>query len=244
MACEWLRLALKKRREEPAPPSRVVVPEPVIVKPVEPSPTVPSIWRHPSMNRDSIIEYENLYKTCAPGLQGVAQNDWPNSVLWGKRNAGLSSHYKDISDKTRVPVYVIGVIHMRESSFNFSRHLHNGDPLTARTVQVPKGRPVDPPLNGNVYTFTESAIDALRYELRGKGINPETYVWDVANTLFFLEMYNGAGYRRMGLRSPYLWGLSNHQQRGKYVADGKFDRSVWDTQPGVASVLKSLNWQP
>jgi hypothetical protein len=54
------------------------------------------------------------------------------------------------------------------------------------------------------------------------------------------EPYNGYGYRNKGLRSPYLWASTNHQQRGKYVADGVFNASVMDTQMGVAAMLKFL----
>ena len=41
----------------------------------------------------------------------------------------------------RDPWFFLGVIHAMESRFNFERHLHNGDPLSARTVRVPKGFP-------------------------------------------------------------------------------------------------------
>ena len=38
--------------------------------------------------------------------------------------------------------FVIAAIHGLEASFNFRAHFHNGDfPLTARTRQVPAGRP-------------------------------------------------------------------------------------------------------
>jgi lysozyme family protein len=40
-----------------------------------------------------------------------------------------------------VPWYLVGIIHYRECSLYFSRHLHNGEPLTERTRRVPAGRP-------------------------------------------------------------------------------------------------------
>ena len=57
-----------------------------------------------------------------------------------------------------MPWYVVGLIHTMESSGNFAAHLHNGDPLSARTTHVPAGRPKAgaPP-----FTWEESATDAL-----------------------------------------------------------------------------------
>ena len=54
-----------------------------------------------------------------------------------------------------------GVIHSLEAGLSFARHLHNGDPLSARTVQVPRGRPLadEPP-----FTWEQSAADALTME--------------------------------------------------------------------------------
>src|SRR5690606_5399494 len=69
--------------------------------------------------------------------------------------------YERVSAQTRVPWYLIAALHSLESSQNFTRHLHNGDPLTARTRQVPAGRP----RSGNPpFTWEESAIDALTME--------------------------------------------------------------------------------
>ena len=64
--------------------------------------------------------------------------------------------------------------------------------------------------------------------------------WTIAYALFRNEGFNGFGYRNKGLRSPYLWGGTTHQQRGKYVRDGVFDSTVMDTQLGVAAVIKAV----
>jgi hypothetical protein len=58
--------------------------------------------------------------------------------------------------------------------------------------------------------------------------------------LWALEPFNGYGYRNKNLRSPYIWASTNHQQKGKYVADGVFSYDVMDTQVGCAAVLKYL----
>lgn len=142
--------------------------------------------------------------------------------------------YKAVGGKIGVPWQYIAVIHYRESSLNFKRHLHNGDPLTARTTHVPKGRPIkgNPP-----FTWEESAEDALRSQGWNAGID-----WDISNpdVLDILERYNGLGYRKKGLPSPYLWSFSSNYKKGKYVADGKFDPEFVDGQCGVAVLLKLL----
>lgn len=140
--------------------------------------------------------------------------------------------YQEVQQITSVPWYVIGAIHYRESSLNFTRHLHNGDKLTARTIHVPAGRPVkgEPP-----FTWVESAIDAIKLKSWDKVTD-----WSIENTLSLIEAYNGLGYKKRGLPSPYLWAWSNNYSKGKYVADGKFDPNFVDQQCGAAILLKSL----
>jgi lysozyme family protein len=122
------------------------------------------------------------------------------------------SLYDDVSESTGVPWYVIATIHYRESGNSFKCHLHNGDPLTKRTIQVPKGRPLvgDPP-----FTWQESAVDAIKMQKLDKITD-----WSIDNILERLERYNGYGYRNKGVPSPYLWSWSNAYKSGKYVADG------------------------
>lgn len=130
-----------------------------------------------------------------------------------------------------VPYFVVGCIHYRESNFNFSTHLHNGDPLTWWTVNVPKGRPIgkEPP-----FRWEDSAIDALQMK---RNIMPKK--WDIFGTLFFLEAYNGFGYSRYrNINSPYLWSGSNHYEKGKYKSDSNFDPELIDKQVGCACIIK------
>lgn len=140
--------------------------------------------------------------------------------------------YKAVEDATGVPAAVIAVIHNRESDADFTTHLHNGDPLTARTYHVPAGRP---PVGSPPFSWAESAIDALRYEgLTG-------LEWTVEQACFQLERYNGFGYRQYHNEpSPYLWAGTNVQQPGKYTADGQFNRTAYDTQLGTVPLLVAL----
>lgn len=144
------------------------------------------------------------------------------------------SRYTAVSDQTGVPWFFIGIIHMMESGARFDRHLHNGDPLTARTRRVPRGRPKTgkPP-----FTWEESAIDALLQ----KGLNKITD-WSVERIAYELERYNGFGYRRHHptVLSPYLWAGTNHYTRGKYVSDGRFSATAVSKQIGGMALLLRL----
>lgn len=144
--------------------------------------------------------------------------------------------YKEVSHHFPNPGlkwWFVAVIHEMECSQNFNRHLHNGDRLINRTINVPAGRPIKgiPP-----FTFTESAIDAL--ELKGADKITD---WSIGNILYFLEGYNGYGYEKYHhINSPYLWSGTNHYTKGKYIADGKWDENAVSKQVGVAILLKYI----
>jgi lysozyme family protein len=148
--------------------------------------------------------------------------------------AANKARYEKVAKPLGMPWYVVAVIHSLEASGNFTRHLHNGDPLNARTTHVPAGRPRSgrPP-----FTWEQSAIDALTYQGFGKWTD-----WSVPGTLYKLEGYNGFGYRdhHPQCLSPYLWSFSNHYARGKYVADGRFSATSISQQCGAAVLLKRL----
>jgi len=140
--------------------------------------------------------------------------------------------YTRLQNVTNIPWYFIGILHLRESSCNFNRHLHNGDPLSGRTYHVPAGRPVkgNPP-----FTFEESAIDALT--MMGYTSIKD---WSIEQIAFSSEKFNGFGYRMHGVPSAYLWAGTNQYISGKYVSDGVFDASVVDVQQGCMAILKTI----
>ena len=147
------------------------------------------------------------------------------------------SRYEVVGNELGIPWWFVAGIHLLESGFNFDRHLHNGDPLTARTKRVPKGRPghrKPPP----AFSWEESAIDALRlHKLDNLGD------WSLPRALYRWERFNGFGYRPRRIPSPYLWSFSTIYERGKFVADGQFDRDAVSQQCGAAVFLKQLNLQ-
>jgi lysozyme family protein len=179
-------------------------------------------------------EYERLYKTASVKADKVETMRWYANKI--QKNQG---RYEAVSAITKVPWHVIAAIHHLESSADFGTHLHNGDPLSARTVHVPAGRPKT---HAAPFTWEESAIDALGYD-GATGIKN----WDLATTLWFCEMYNGSGYRTGSgratvppMRSPYLWSYTDQYISGRYVADGKFDANAVSGQAGCVSIWKTL----
>lgn len=173
-------------------------------------------------------EYEQLFNSC---LINPAKFDDVNRLV-----ESLYSHrdqYQDVAEKMGIPWAFIAVVHNMESSQNFKKHLHNGDPLSARTVQVPKGRPLGQP----PFTWETSAVDALN--LRKLDARTD---WTLPGTLYELELFNGIGYRlyHPHVLSPYLWSFSNHYQSGKYVSDGTWSDSAKSAQCGAAVLLRRM----
>jgi len=138
------------------------------------------------------------------------------------------ARYQAIEAKTGVPWAWIGIVHNLEGSCNFSTYLGNGQPLSRRTTIVPAGR-------GPFSTWEDGAIDALMLV----GVSKITD-WSLSRWLYQFEAYNGFGYTKFNVNSPYIWSFSNLYSRGKYVADGEFDSSAVSAQCGAAVILKAM----
>lgn len=143
------------------------------------------------------------------------------------------ARYERVGDPLDIPWWFVAVIHDLEASRNFNAHLHNGDPLTHRTVHVPKNRPLgNPP-----FTFEESARDALT--LDGLAHKDD---WSISHALFRFERFNGFGYRKAAINipSPYLWSFSQHYRKGKFASDGIFDPNLVSQQCGAGVLLRVM----
>lgn len=138
------------------------------------------------------------------------------------------ARYQTIETATGVKWYHVAVLHRRESDANFNTYLGNGEPLNRVTRLVPKGR-------GPFASFEDGAKDALHIDKLDAVID-----WRLEKILYYCEIFNGTGYDMRGLPSPYIWGGTNIQKPGKYVADGKWSGSAIDTQPGCAPILATL----
>jgi lysozyme family protein len=142
-----------------------------------------------------------------------------------------------VSVKTGVPVVVLATIHNRESDADFTTNLGQGDPLSAPSVNVPKGRPpLGPPPNDHFpVTWEYAAEDALHIDKLDAVAN-----WTIARALYEQELYNGFGPRNHGINTGYLWAGSNQYTMGKYVKDGVWDPNQVDAQLGTAPVMHRM----
>ena len=172
-------------------------------------------------------EYVDLWRSCKIRPMRAAEVD---AIV--DRIVENKGRYTKAGKPHGVPWHVVGVIHMLEGSGNFGTHLHNGDPLAARTVHVPKGRPKNgaPP-----FTWEESASDALAFDGLGRWKD-----WSLPGTLFVLERFNGFGYRPKKIHSPYLWSFSNQYTKGKFIGDNVFSPTAVSQQCGAAVLLMRM----
>src|SRR5215510_5796407 len=138
------------------------------------------------------------------------------------------AQYQTVEARTGVSWLVIAALHNRESDADFATYLGNGEPLDRRTTLVPKGR-------GPFDSWEAGAVDALALD----GLD-QVKAWLPERACFEIEKFNGFGYRKRGVRSPYLWSFSNHYARGKYVADGHFSSSYVDEQCGAIPILRAI----
>ena len=141
--------------------------------------------------------------------------------------------YQNVETVSNVPWFLIALFHQMESGANFKKHLHNGDPLTRHTRNVPAGRPLagHPP-----FSWEESAIDAVHMRKIG---NIDT--WTKERICYELERYNGFRSRTLhAINTPYLWSGTNHYSKGKYIRDGVWSPTAVSKQTGAIAVLKEM----
>ncbi len=173
-------------------------------------------------------EYRQMFESATIRPEHAESITWQKDLLIASKE-----RYEKLAATTKVPWYFIGMIHGLEASYNFRAHLHNGDfPLSKRTRQVPAGRPVVwlPPDDWG--SSGKDALALMRFTNQSD--------WSLERTLYRLEAYNGFGYRKVGVPTPYLWSFTNHYERGKFVSDGSFSARAQSKQCGAASILKAL----
>ena len=174
-------------------------------------------------------EYQNLFDSCQIKTEKLSEIE--NIIT---RILNSQNRYETVANELGIPWFFISVIHNMESSLNFDSHLHNGDPLSARTTHVPAGRP----LTGNPpFTWEQSAEDSLTLQRLNLWND-----WSLPGILYKIEEYNGWGYRRSHpeVLSPYLWSGSNNYTSGKYVADGRWSDTAVSNQIGAAVILRRM----
>ena len=174
--------------------------------------------------------YLQLYDTCTVRSDDRAQVDWYMGKL---TSDAYRARYEAVGNAMCVPWYFIGIVHALEASFDFNGHLHNGDPLSERTSDVPANRP---PIWLPPSDWESSARDALEFEGFTNQLD-----WSLAHTLFRYEAYNGFRSREQhSINTPYLWSFSNHYSSGKFVSDGVWSSSAVSKQCGAGVLLHEL----
>ena len=172
-------------------------------------------------------DYQHLWDTLVI-TDPTAVEQAAKLVLKGKET------YEETVEGTKMPWEVVGCLHYRESGCDFTTHLHNGDSLKKRTVNVPAGRPLgEPP-----FTWQESAKDAL-FTLKKLD---EIELWDIPTILKVMEKYNGVVYLRYhpNVLTPYLWACTSNYFKGKYASDGKFDPELKNKQVGTCPIYRMI----
>jgi lysozyme family protein len=217
------------------------------------APTLPQLVELEAQLRQLQVNYAREWELADPGVAAEAapefavrkpkyealftsakvKNEHKGTVAWYvKKLREGRTRYEEVQAAIGVPWWFVGIVHAMEASFSFNGHLHNGDPLSARTVQVPSAHPVqwNPPSD-----WKSSAIDALTL----KAYDNQTD-WTLARCLDRFERYNGFGYYTKGIPSPYLWSFTNHYEKGKFIADRRYDPNAVSKQCGSVAMLRAL----
>lgn len=206
-----------------------------------PSPAV----RHVAPRAQQTPDAKTLVKAVVISLPSVQRTRWNNAKIKPvfeiavnkavMRYMNTRTRYETV-EKMRsngVPAPILFCLHLRESDNDFTAHPHEGSSLLHRTRYVPKGRlpaPKEPP-----YKWEVSAEDAyyVADRLQGNWIDL-IYAFDA------MERFNGMGYRKRGILSPYVYSGTQYYDSGKFVADGRFSASAVDKQLGCLAILKRM----
>lgn len=141
--------------------------------------------------------------------------------------------YQRIYEQSGAPIAVLMALNERESSGSLHAYLGNGQRLTMRTTIVPKGRG---PFPDNIEGFIRGALDALHLDGLDQ-IAKTLEGWSMPRACYEHTTFNGWGY---GILSPYVFGGTTVQRRGKYVRDGVYDPNVMDPQLGTLAIMEEL----
>jgi len=184
-------------------------------------------------------EFDSMYQSMVIDTSKQSEiNQAVNQILSHK------DRYQAMAAKvnSKIPWYAIGIPHYLECDSDFTQHIHNGDSLKHRTINVPSGRPAAEPQAGanKPYSWEESCEDWLHLKQWDKWQS-----WGISDILLRLEENNGEGYRAKGIPTPYVWSYTNFYGatstfKGKYVADGKFDPTAISKEVGAAVLIKEL----
>lgn len=151
----------------------------------------------------------------------------------------VEEEVKEAAQLVAMPFWFIAAIDMREMSFVHTGHFANGDKIIGtgkKTYRIPRGL-------GPAETWAESVEQAINYEISisttfSNYTGPDMKLFDA---LIAWEAYNGLGFRYKGSYSEYVFGFTNfHNEKGRFVADGKYDPNSRVVRPGTAAFVLYL----
>lgn len=196
------------------------------IRPVEPQPT--NVLPLPAKPEPKApLGHQDLLTLWASAEVRVSRLAEVKAVA--NRIAANRSRYEAIEAKTGVPWYCIGAIHNKECSMDFKGYLGNGERIIGtgrKSTLVPAGR-------GPFSSFEAGAIDALG--------NQKGRDWSLGAMLYWLEGYNGYGYRKHGIPSPYLFAATTAYEKGGFPRDHVYDPEHVVRNPGCVAVFKMLD---
>ena len=182
-----------------------------------------------TLNDELIADYRRLFTDCVLAADRITEIDEIAAGIVADR-----ARYEAVAQTLGIPWFVVAVIHHLATERSFECHLHNGDPLLARTVHLPDGRPAEgePP-----FSWGESAIDALKLQFLDQWQD-----WSLPGVLFKLEGCDTWAYRlhRPEVKSPYLWCGSNHYEHGRFIAEDTWSETAVAGRCGGAVLLRRM----
>jgi len=137
--------------------------------------------------------------------------------------------YTEACNTVGVPQIVAASSFERDASSNFRDSPAQGDPWNQRSHNWPPCGPFS--------SWTEAAVWAYRHEGFEK-IGAANWTWERA--CYEEEIFNGFGPRNHGRHTGYLWAGSNIYTGGKYVSDGVWSATTFDSQLGVIPVMRRI----
>lgn len=153
----------------------------------------------------------------------------------------LKTRFDPVFQQDGVPIVFMATSFEREASSNFNLNPAQGWPWRTRSHIIPN--------NGPFPSWLAAALEA--YHLNGLDqVGRDNWTWELL--CFYGELFNGFGYRDFHhMHTPYLWGGTNIQTRGKYTHDKEFDPDHMDEQIGIIPVARrmididpSINFMP
>lgn len=134
--------------------------------------------------------------------------------------------YAAACDEVGVPQIVAAASFEREASSNFRDGPAQGDPWNQRSHNWPPCGPFG--------SWTEAAVWAYRHEGFDK-IGKANWSWQRA--CYEEELFNGFGPRNHGRHTGYLFAGTSIYTGGKYVRDGVWSATTFDSQLGVIPIM-------